>query len=457
MLTWLRKHTKTIMIAVAVVFFGSMFYGLGYRGLKGDFGGSGKSNVLARVNGQEISQLRYQEIMNRVAQGLGGDISPSDMAMIENLALGQAVDFTLLVNEAKKKVKVSGSELDGTLDQIMRQQKIPSKRELEMALKNMGLNLAQFRDLIKDDILVQKFQQKMQSEVTVLPVDLREFRVSHILVTNEATAKMLLDKIRAGGDFAALAKSYSLDSRSAVKGGDLGYFTTGSMVPIFERAALALKPGELSGVVKSPFGYHLIKGADSRLRKFKVPDSQIEAFVLREKQEKSFRQWYAEVKSQAKVEIVNPALRAHDYRFKGMVPLAVAEYKKAIQQDPANPFLLIYLGDTYMMVGRKDLALVEYENAVRVQGGNPAIYLVLGKAYEAAGERGLAADQFKKASLIAGDSRPVHEKLLKLFQQMKRPAEVARERVELARISRKEAFEKELTGSSSPASQPLPK
>jgi predicted Zn-dependent protease len=143
---------------------------------------------------------------------------------------------------------------------------------------------------------------------------------------------------------------------------------------------------------------------------------------------------------------VNPALKAHDYRFKGMTPLAIAEYKKAIVQNPANPFLPIYLGDTYMMIGRKDLALVEYENAVRVQGGNPALYLVLGKAYVAAGENELAAAAYKKASLIAGDSREVHEKLLKLFQQMKRPAEVAREKAELARIAKKEAFEKELTG-----------
>jgi foldase protein PrsA len=253
MLTWLRKHTKTIMIAVAVVFAGSMFYGLGYQGLKGG-GDGGRSNVIAKVNGQEISPLRYQEIMNRVAQSFGADVSPSDMAFIENLALGQAIDFTLMVNEARKKIKVSGSELDATIDQIMRQQKIPSKRELEAALKRMGLSLGQFRDLIRDDIMVQKFQQKMQQEVKVLPVDLREFRVSHILVTNEATAKMVMAQIKAGGDFAALAKAYSRDPGSAVNGGDLGYFTTGTMVPDFERAMLSLQPGQVSGLVKTPFG-----------------------------------------------------------------------------------------------------------------------------------------------------------------------------------------------------------
>ncbi|MFA5114095.1 MAG: peptidylprolyl isomerase [Candidatus Margulisiibacteriota bacterium] len=445
MLTWLRKHTKTIMIAVAVVFAGSMFYGLGFSGQQGGSGGGGSKGI-AKVNGREIDQVRYQELLNRVAQSFGGDISPSDMAMIENLTLGQAIDFTLMVEEARKKVKVSGSEIDGTLDQIMKQQQIPSKRELEVALKRLGLTVGKFRDLLRDDILLQKFQRKMQEEIKVTPDDLREIRASHILLSNEATAKLVLAQLKAGGDFAALAKAYSRDPGSAAQGGDLGYFKTGSMLPEFERAVLALKPGELSGIVKTPFGYHLIKVADSRLRKFSVPDAQVEQLVLREKQESTMRQWFGSVKAKAKIEVLNPALRAHDYRFKGMAPLAIAEYKKAIAQDPANPFLPIYLGDTYMMLGRKDLALVEYENAVKVQGGNPALYLVLGKAYEAAGERNLAAEQYKKASLVAGDSRDVHEKLLKLFQQMKRPAEVAREKAELQRIGKKEAFEKELTG-----------
>jgi foldase protein PrsA len=446
MLTWLRKHTKTIMIAVAVLFVASMFYGLGYRGLKGDFGGGGSSKVLARVNGREISPSRYQEIMNRVVQQIGGGSSPSDMAYIRNLTLAQAVDFTLLVNEAKSRVKVSGNEIDGAINQIMSEQKIPSKRELETALKRIGLSLGQFRDLIRDDIIVQKLQQKMLAEVKVLPADLREYRVSHILVSNEASAKMVQAKLRSGGDFAALARTYSLDSGSASAGGDLGYFTTGSMVPEFERAALALRPGEVSGPVKSAYGYHLIKATDSRLRKFSVPDAQIEQFVLQEKQSKTFRQWFANVKSKAKVEIISPELRGHDYRFRGNLPLAIAEYKKAIQQKPADPLLPIFLGDAYMAAGRKDLALPEYENAVRIQGNNPALYLMLGKAYEAAGEKELAAAQFKKASLVAGDSKEIHEQLLKLFQQMKRPAEAAREKAELARIARKEAFEKELLG-----------
>lgn len=103
MLTWFRKKMKTIMVVVAVLFAASMFYGLGYRGFKGEWGGK-KSNILAKVNGQEIDRVRFQEILNRIAQNFGPDIGPQNLAFIENLALGQAVDFTLMLNEAKKRV-----------------------------------------------------------------------------------------------------------------------------------------------------------------------------------------------------------------------------------------------------------------------------------------------------------------------------------------------------------------
>ncbi len=440
MLSWLRKNTKTIMIAVVVLFAGSMFYGLGYRGLKGDFGKEKASNVLAKVNGREVSPLRYREMMNRIAQNFGATINPSDMAFIENLALGQAIDFTLMLGEARKRVKVPGGEVDAAIDSVMKQQKIPSKRELQNALKRMGLTLSGFRDLIRDDIMVQKLSNKLREEVRVLPDDLREVRASHILVTGEAEARALLDKIRGGADFAALARQYSKDPGSSVKGGDLGYFTTGMMVEPFEKAAFALKPGEVSGIVQSPFGYHIIKLADSRLRK--ISDQE----ALREKQDKIFRRWYSEVRSKAKIEIINPVLKGHDYRFKGMLQPAIEEYKKGILENPANPYLRIYLGDLYFTIGKKDLALGEYENAVKAEGGNPMLYIVLGKAYEKAGEKDLASAQYRKASLIAGDNKELHEELLKLFEQMKRGGDAAREKEEIKRIEKKEKFEKEISG-----------
>jgi peptidyl-prolyl cis-trans isomerase C len=80
-----------------------------------------------------------------------------------------------------------------------------------------------------------------------------------------AKAQSILDRIHKGEDFAKLAQENSDDTGSKTQGGDVGYFTRGKMVPAFEQAAFSLKPGEVSGIVESPFGYHIIKVEDHRM------------------------------------------------------------------------------------------------------------------------------------------------------------------------------------------------
>lgn len=91
-----------------------------------------------------------------------------------------------------------------------------------------------------------------------------QIRASHILVKNEDEAKKILEQLKKGGDFAKIAKEKSIDSGSAQNGGDLGFFSRGQMVPEFEKAAASLKKGELSGVVKTQYGYHIIKVTDRK-------------------------------------------------------------------------------------------------------------------------------------------------------------------------------------------------
>ncbi|ASI13714.1 PpiC-type peptidyl-prolyl cis-trans isomerase [Candidatus Mancarchaeum acidiphilum] len=88
-----------------------------------------------------------------------------------------------------------------------------------------------------------------------------KIRCSHILVDKESTAKEVLEKLKGGEDFSKLASEYSLDG-SRRRGGDLGYFGRGMMVKEFENAAFNLKKGEVSGIIKTQFGYHIIKRTD---------------------------------------------------------------------------------------------------------------------------------------------------------------------------------------------------
>ncbi len=127
---------------------------------------------------------------------------------------------------------------------------------------------------------------KVRERVQVPPADIQAFydqnkaqystegrvRASHILLKTEgkdeaavrAKAEELLKQARGGADFAALAKANSEDEGSAVNGGDLNYFGRGQMVPEFEQAAFSLKSGDISDLVKTTFGFHIIKVVDSQ-------------------------------------------------------------------------------------------------------------------------------------------------------------------------------------------------
>jgi parvulin-like peptidyl-prolyl isomerase len=85
-----------------------------------------------------------------------------------------------------------------------------------------------------------------------------KIRCAHILVAKESQAKEVLDKLAKGESFGKLAEQYSLDG-SRKQGGDLGYFGHGVMVKEFEQASFALQKGQVSGIVKTQFGYHIIK------------------------------------------------------------------------------------------------------------------------------------------------------------------------------------------------------
>jgi peptidyl-prolyl cis-trans isomerase D len=130
-------------------------------------------------------------------------------------------------------------------------------------------------------------RDQLRAKVTVTPQEIESYynsnvqqfqtpeqvRASHILIKtdgkNEADAKKQADDIlkqakAPGADFAALAKKYSEDDGSKANGGDLDYFTRGRMVPEFEQAAFAMQPGQISDLVKSQFGFHIIKVVDKK-------------------------------------------------------------------------------------------------------------------------------------------------------------------------------------------------
>jgi peptidyl-prolyl cis-trans isomerase C len=125
-----------------------------------------------------------------------------------------------------------------------------------------------------------------------------EVRARHILVETEDEAKAVVAELKAGKDFAELAKAKSKDP-GAADGGDLGYFTKDQMVPEFSEVAFKLEKGQLSDPVKSQFGWHVIKVEDKREKKppeFDKVKEQLETFVVRRQQSALITKLRAEAK-----------------------------------------------------------------------------------------------------------------------------------------------------------------
>ncbi|NQU17729.1 MAG: peptidylprolyl isomerase [Candidatus Saganbacteria bacterium] len=334
---------------------------------------------------------------------------------------------------------------------MAKSQKVPSVGRLKKIVQRSGGNWNSLKKAIKEDLLVQKLISKKNKEVKVSPNDLREINVRHILIRHqkgkeedvEERVKRIFVKARGGEDFAKLAKKYSEDPGSKVKGGDLGYFTTGAMVPPFEEAAFKLKIREISQPIKTDFGYHIIKLENSRLRKISG-QKDIEKAIMQEKQQKFFSDWMFNLKKDTKIKIIDASLRALDLRLKGKLNEAVFEYNKAIAENPGNAYPHIFLASLYEELDKNELAVSEYKAAIDLSSGDPTFYILLGDLLVKMNNKSAAIKQYKKASIIAGDKKMIHEELVTKFKKLRSNANVQKELQEISRISKKEAFEKGL-------------
>ena len=160
---------------------------------------------------------------------------------------------------------------NGILDQLIQQSVLAqtvsdTPKQVEIALENerRALLAAAVVDDIVSGAVTDEALQKAYDEAFANAEPAREWNASHILVETEGEAIALIDRLKAGEEFAALAQEASSDS-SAANGGELGWFQSGMMVPDFEAAVVALEAGEVSAPVQTQFGWHVIKLNETRL------------------------------------------------------------------------------------------------------------------------------------------------------------------------------------------------
>ena len=283
----------------------------------------------AIVNGQEISGEAVQFELDRLVRfymshGMSAEEIKRGLPKLEEKALEQAIGAKLLLDRsAQLDIPVTAGDIDAEVAKVVEQvggeenyrkaleaQKISEadfRKELEKGARvNMLVNQACCHVADPTEEEVAAFYEAHKAEFVVPP----EVLCQHILV--KGTDSAAFEKIRAirerivkdGADFAEEAKKNS-DCPSGREGGSLGWFGRGMMVPEFDKAAFGMKKGEVSDIVTTQFGYHIIYKADERggtAQTLVDAHDQIKDLLRHEARGRAMDQFVAELRAAAKVE-----------------------------------------------------------------------------------------------------------------------------------------------------------
>lgn len=245
------------------------------------------AKLIATVNGTKITSDDFDREVKALPEHIRtiADTPQGKKELIDTLVMRE-----LILQKAAKDGIDKSKEVEDKLAELKKRIIVDTylKKQVETESK------------ISDEELKKFYDQNIDKFKTG-----EQVRASHILVKSEQEAQALLDQLKKGGNFEELAKAKSADS-SAAKGGDLGWFGKGNMVPVFEKAAFGLKEGQLSGIVKSDFGFHIIKLTGKRpagTRPFDEVKDQIKAALMPQKQQQVFMKLKEDLKKDAKIEL----------------------------------------------------------------------------------------------------------------------------------------------------------
>ena len=289
--------------------------------------------VVARVNGEEISKTEFDRAVAALEARNGGAVPAEQRDQILRGVLDQIVSYRLLVQESKaRKVAADDAEVEARMKEIQGQ--FPSEDAFKQMLTSRKTTIDQVRSDIRQDISVQKLiENEISAKAAVKPEQVTDFytknpdqfkqpervRASHILITvpkgadaavkTQARTKAadILKDVKAGKDFAALAKQHSQDPGSAQNGGDLGFFQQGQMVGPFNDVAFTLAPGAVSDLVETDFGFHIIKVAEKQSPRTVPLDEvrpQVEQYLQRQNREQQTDAFVNGLKTKGKVDIL---------------------------------------------------------------------------------------------------------------------------------------------------------
>jgi parvulin-like peptidyl-prolyl isomerase len=251
------------------------------------------------VNGEKITLAEYERqiaLYERSMANAGQDPTTEEgqkaLAEAQVWILDQMIDQVLIEQAAAEAgITVSDAEVDSTIEAL--KQEI-GEDALMARIQNEGMTLEEMRTQLHREMVALEMMNYVVGQV---PLRAEHVQARHILFYNEEEARQVLAQLRAGADFATFAQTYSEDASTRDLGGDLGYFPRGILTSSeVEAVAFELQPGQISDVVQSGLGYHIIQVLDRK------PDMEIAPENLRLLQASARSQWLEDLRAQANIQ-----------------------------------------------------------------------------------------------------------------------------------------------------------
>ena len=287
--------------------------------------------VVARVNDKNLSREEFERAVQDIEMQTGGAVLPSERDVVYRQALERLISYHLLAQESKnRQIVVSTTEVQQRLARIRLQYQ--TEEAFQQALTERKITFDELRnETLADMQIAEMVKDEVSSLIAVSDKNIEDFyiqnapefqqaetvQVSHILIRVDQNAdeqtkqqqrtvcEVLLRRLNNGENFATLASQYSHDV-SGKNGGNLGFISRGELVPSIEKIAFALAPEELSTVVESPFGFHIIRGGEKRLARtvpFDEARTTIRGFLEEQVRQEETDTFIERLKVSAKIEI----------------------------------------------------------------------------------------------------------------------------------------------------------
>lgn len=314
----MKLKKSAILLVIMVITMSLVLNGCGFvkKNAQAD-----DATVVAVVGGDQIMKTEFNQMFEmfkvQYEQQYGANVWDQDVEgrkyidVMKEKVLDMLVDIKVQEKEAQKAgITATNEEIEAEVEKARKY--FDSEEKFNEFLTSQKMTMEYLRDTIRKDILVSKLQEKLTANVTVTDDEVAAYyganqdlfisvKASHILLENEEEAKKILERVKKGENFNELALQNSVDPTAKDNKGDLGYFRKGQMVEPFETAAFALKPGEISDLVKTDYGYHIIKVEDKKYDKLEDIAAELKISRLESKKGTVYQDLIAEMRTKADV------------------------------------------------------------------------------------------------------------------------------------------------------------